>query len=155
MNTNEVIELVPLAEVAPLVGQHPTTARRKVSRIGRLVDERVPGREVSVPVYRGVDRYLFHPDDLKRFDRLVFSPGMAPADAGNTRQLGLVLYMGYEGAWVAVGNVWPLVTLAASEPRVCAVSSVSDGEGGRMAFRAEVDVFNEARFREALKAVFA
>lgn len=155
MNTNEVIELVPLAEVAPLVGQHPTTARRKVSRIGRLVDERVPGREVSIPVYRGVDRYLFHPDDLKRFDRLVFSPGIAPSDAGATKQVGLVIYTGYVGAWVAVGNVWPLVTLAGSEPRVCAVSSVSDGEGGRMAFRAEVDVFDEARFREALMAVFA
>lgn len=147
------------SEARTLIRRGRKSAARNLTNQNMLIDCRDRQNYVAIPAYKLGRDWFIDRDDLGAFERLVFINESAEPDAGASRELGLFIYTASVRTdavrWVAVGNVWPLVTLSASEPTVCAVSNVPDGEGGILMHRAEVDVFDEARFREALKAVFA
>lgn len=144
-----IMDPVLAFEAAPLIRRNINSARRDVREQNMLIDTRDWLNPVGIPARKFGRDWTVNRADLAAFERLVFLDTAAPADAGLSRELGLFVYTG-EARYTAVGNVWPLITLSASEPGVCSVYPV---EG--VAHRAVVDVFDEARFREALKAVFA
>lgn len=145
---------VLLGEAAGLIRRNEFSARRDIRDKGALIDRRASKDPVSIPARRLGQAWTVNRADLKKFERLVYVDGVAPATAGRFRELGLVVYTGYEGdTWVAVGNIWPLITLSASKPGICSVSPVSDGDGEQMLFRAEVEVLDRTRFLTEMRAL--
>nr|WP_017202702.1 hypothetical protein [Microbacterium barkeri] len=172
---DKIIDPVPLSEAAGLLRRNEFSGRRDIRTLrhtgerrserptgfeqdapekGLLVDRRVPGDLVGVPARRLGQHWFVNRADLNALDgrrRSVASE--APANAGLSRELGLIVYTGYaEDTWVAVGNVWPLVTLAAAKPDVCAVDFIADADGAQVPFRVEVTVFDRVRFARELGA---
>lgn len=172
---DKIIDPVPLMEAAGLLRRNEFSGRRDVrtfrhtgqrrsepvahseqnaSDKGLLVDRRVRDDLVGVPVRKLGQDWLVNRADLNALDdRRRSVAAEAPADAGLSRELGLVIYTGYDSdTWTAVGNVWPLVALASEKPDVCAVNFVSDGNGGQLPFRIEVTVLDRDRFARELGA---
>lgn len=172
---DKIIDPVPLSEAAGLLRRNEFSGRRDIRTLrhtgerrseqttgfepdapdkGLLVDRRVPGDPVGVPARRLGQHWYVNRADLNALDgrrRSVASE--APANAGLSRELGLIIYTGYtKDTWVAVGNVWPLVTLAAAKPDVCAVDFVTDTDGAQVPFRVAVTVFDRDRFARELGA---
>ena len=147
------------SEARTLIRRARKSAARNLTNQNLLIDCRDRQNYVAIPAYKLGRDWFIDRDDLAAFERVAFVNESATPDAGASRELGLFIYTVSVRTdairWVAVGNIWPLIALSASEPTVCSVSSVPDGNGGTLLHRAEVDVFDEARFREALKAVFA
>lgn len=153
MTTAVIHDPVLIPEAASLIRRNEFSARRDIRESNMLVDRRVPGELVGIPARKLGQAWTVNRSDLEKFKRVAFVDTAAPAAAGRSRELGLLVYTGYEGdTWVAVGNVWSLITLSADKPDICSVAPVSDGAGGQMPFRAEVTVFDRTRFMTEVRA---